>query len=170
MKLKIYVIDSSNAFQIPITFDEKKRTYLSLPYKYKDWYVQNCPKYPMLKLPPNQLEIPCLRGIQGTKNAGNDWYKLISGLLENLCLYKSPSDNEVFHWMYKGDGKVHPKKSFCVYTIICITTDDLLISSEDEKPIDILRTCFDEIFTYTLQNSNVIIFLNFKIIQSQYGI
>ena len=107
--MKLYVIDASNEFQVPIIFDEKKRSYLRLPYKYKDWYVQNCPKYPLLKIPSNQLSIPCLRGIQGTKNSGNDWYKLISGILENLGLYKSPSDHAVFHWMYKGDGKIHPK-------------------------------------------------------------
>ncbi len=88
LKLKLYVIDASNSFQVPITFDKKKRSYLSLPFKYKDWYVQNCPNDPMLQIPSNQLVIPCLRGIQVTKNAGNDWYKLISGLLEKLGLYK----------------------------------------------------------------------------------
>ena len=32
------------------------------------------------------------------------------------------------------------------------------------------HACFDEVFTYTLQKSSLINFLNFKIIQSSHGI
>ena len=52
LQLKLYVIDSSNSFHITIIFDEKKRSYLRLPYKYKEWYKQNWHNYPMLKLTP----------------------------------------------------------------------------------------------------------------------
>ena len=44
----IYVIDATNDFKIPIVSEPSICTYLSLIYKYKDWYKNKWPNDPIL--------------------------------------------------------------------------------------------------------------------------
>ena len=82
--------------------------YLSLPYKYHEWFHNKWPLDPITKNTSISLAIPCLRGMQGTKSAGHDWYKLISGTLQGLGMIRSSSDHAIYIWNYKGDGTLHP--------------------------------------------------------------
>jgi len=82
--LIISILDISNAFQNSIIFDASERVYLSLPPLYLDWFRQQWPDYNLPSLNVKDLVIQCLKSIQGTKDAGQRWYKLLAGFLLGL--------------------------------------------------------------------------------------
>jgi hypothetical protein len=71
-------MDISNAFQNSIIFDNTESVYISLPPLYLDWFRQQWPDYTLSSLNVKDLVIQCLQSIQGTKDAGQRWYKRIS--------------------------------------------------------------------------------------------
>ena len=49
------------------------------------------------------LDIKFILNIQGTKAAGHDWYKLLSGIFLNLGMVRSSSEHGIYTWNFKGD-------------------------------------------------------------------
>jgi hypothetical protein len=54
------VLDISKAFQTSIIFDPNKRTYLSLPPFYLEWFHSQWPDYVLPSKNPKDLVIQCL--------------------------------------------------------------------------------------------------------------
>lgn len=129
--MRVFGLDFTNAFQTSIN-GPGEGIYIYPPYKYMQWYSRKFPKYPINKMDPKTLCIPCLRNMQGTKSAGHDWYSIIHGLLCNLGLQRSSSDHGVFSWIYTGDDTLAPKNSCRYKGIICLATDDILLIAENK--------------------------------------
>ena len=53
---------------------------------------------------------------------------------------------------------------------LALATDDILIASRTNKPLQILEAEFDKYFTYTVKQGSELTFLNYRIIQSEHGI
>jgi hypothetical protein len=60
-KLKLNVLDISNAFQTSVVFDPDDRTYITLPPFYLEWLRHNRPDYLLPSLLSKNLVIQCLR-------------------------------------------------------------------------------------------------------------
>ncbi len=84
--LTVRVLDISNALQNAIIFDPSEWTYLSLPPFYLEWFQQQWPAYVLPSSNTKDLVIPCLKSIQGTRDAGRRWYTLPSGRFIKFCM------------------------------------------------------------------------------------
>jgi hypothetical protein len=121
--LLISILDISNAFQNSIIFDASDRVYLSLPPLYLDWFRQQWPDYQLPSHNIKDLVIQCLKSIQGTKDAGQRWYKLLAGVLLALKMIRCSCDHGIFVW--------HLPNETCY---VAIETDDLLFLSKTRSP------------------------------------
>jgi hypothetical protein len=121
--LTVRVLDISNAFQNAIIFDPEDWIYLSLPPYYLEWFQNQWPDYLLPSLNAKDLVIPCLKSIQGTKDAGRRWYSLLSGRFGELKMIRSSSDHGVFVW---------PTSSETAY--LGLATDDIMVCSESREP------------------------------------
>jgi hypothetical protein len=90
--LTVWVLDISNAFQNAIIFDPEDWIHLSLPPYYLEWFQSQWPDYLLPSLNAKDLVIPCLKSVQGTKDAGRRWYSLLSS---HLVLPASPSTKQI---------------------------------------------------------------------------
>ena len=106
-----------------------------------------------------------MKTLQGTKDAGKLWYDLIRLVLEYLKMIRSTSDHGVFTWNYTGDYTLVPKSSVNYHAILCLTTDDILIYTDNIICYQRIRLAFDPIFDYSFQDNQVLKFLNIRIIQ-----
>jgi len=97
-KLKLNVLDTSNAFQTNVVFDPDDRTYITLRPFYLEWFCHNWPNYPLPSLLSKDLVIQCLRIIQGRKDAGNRFYALLKAKLMDIGMHVSRLDHGVFLW------------------------------------------------------------------------
>ena len=71
----IVFIDASNAFQTNVISDPNKRIYITLPTMYLEWFQARFPNHPLAKFKNSkELVMQSLRNIQGTKDAGFEWY------------------------------------------------------------------------------------------------
>ena len=79
-------IDAKNAFQTVIAHDISKRVFLRLPPLYIEWFKAKWPNHPVLQYAANELVIQSLKGQQGKKDAGFDWFELLYAILMDLGL------------------------------------------------------------------------------------
>lgn len=87
-----------------------------------------------------------------------------------LGMKRSSSDNGLFVQYYVGDDIYHKKYSCSYRDILCFDTDDIIMISENKILFQRLHIEFKSMFKFTFQDSNIIKFLNFRIIQSHNGI
>ena len=100
-----------------------------------------------------------LRQLQGTKNAGNKWYALLATILRKLGYKVNSTCRGVWHSNQNG-----------IRSIIVLATDDMLFGTTDEAAFHQLIAEFDRYFEYTVRTGMELAFLNYRIIQSPYGI
>jgi hypothetical protein len=158
-KLKLNVLDISNAFQTSVVFDPDDRTYITLPPFYFEWFHHHWPDYPLPSLSPKELVIQCLCIIQGCKDAGNRWYILLKTHLQDIGMQVSPLDHGVFIWKWKR-----------YHSLSVLETDDLLMASDNDEPFLHLVTELRKMFDLTSKQGSVLKFLNLRLIQSPHGI
>lgn len=127
---------------------------------YKKWSKDEINTYD-----EKDLVIQCLRNIQGTKDAGNDWYNLLSGLFLNIVMIRRSSDHGFYSWTFTGD-EVYKVQRPC-QSLIGLATDDILILTNNKILYDRLQYEFKNLFKFTSQDSEVIKLLNFVIIQRE---
>jgi hypothetical protein len=157
--LLISILDISNAFQNSIIFDASERVYLSLPPLYLDWFHMQWPDYHLPSLNIKDLVIQCLKCIQGTKDAGQQWYKLLMGCLLALKMVRCSCDHGIFVWNLPNET-----------CYIALETDDLLFISKTRTPFLRLKDALEKLFDLTVCEGSVLKFLNLRIIQSPHGI
>ena len=157
--LLISIMDISNAFQNSIIFDATERVYLSLPPLYLDWFRQQWPDYDLPSLNMKDLVIQCLKCIQGTRDAGQRWYKLLAGCLLALKMIRCSCDHGIFLW--------HLPNETCY---IALETDDLLFLSKTRQPFLRLKAELEKLFDLTVCEGSVLKFLNLRIVTSPSGV
>ena len=100
-----------------------------------------------------------LRNIQGTKDAGNKWFKLLVKIFCKLGIKPNSTCRGIWHWDYDN-----------IKSIIILATDDILFGTTDKKALDRLLMEFARYFSYTTRSGPELSFLNFCLIQSEFGI
>ena len=159
--MKFYFIELSNAFQSNVIYDPSKRHYMHLPSMYMQWFCLRFPNYPLSKVKDKdiRLVIQTIRSIQGTKDAGHEWYKLLSLIFTKvLGMVPSTSNNGLFYWKYKHH-----------VAYVGLVTDDILMEATHLDMYDLLRDTFTKYFEFTSSSDSVLHFLNYRLIQSKHG-
>ena len=160
--MQFYFMDISNAFQSNIIHDPKKRHYMHLPPKYMEWFRFRFPLHPLSKQSQNKstkMVLQTIRGIQGTKDAGAEWYKLLALILtKEVGMIPATGNKGLFYWNHKGH-----------IAMLALATDDILLAATDRSLYEIIQQVFDNFFAYTTNDGEVLQFLNYRIIQSSYG-
>jgi len=157
--LLISVLDISNAFQNSIIFDPSERVYLSLPPLYLDWFLQQWPDFHLDTTNPKELVLQCLKTVQGTRDAGQRWYKLLAGYLLGLHLVRCSCDHGVFIWTLPTET-----------CFLALATDDVLFLSKTRSPFIRLKQELEKLFDLTICEGAPLKFLNLRIVQSPFGI
>ena len=91
-----------------------------------------------------------MTNIQGTKDTGYEWYQLLARIFKSLGM-KPNSTCRIWLWVLD-----HEK----IY--LTLVTDDILIASILNKPLQILKLEFDKYFTYTVKKGLELAFLFFN--------
>ena len=100
-----------------------------------------------------------IRGIQGTKDAGAEWYRLLSMILtKELGMMPATGNKGLFYWNHNGHIEM-----------LASATDDILLASSHRSLYDAIQQVFDNFFGYTTNDGDVSQFLKYRIIQSQFG-
>ena len=160
--MKFYFLDISNAFQSNIIHDPNKRHYMHLPPKYMDWFHFRFPNHPLNnqdKVKTARMVMQTIRGIQGTKDVGAEWYRLLSVILtKELGMIPATGNKGLFYWNHNGH-----------IAMLALATDNIVLASSHRSLYDAIQQVFDNFFGDTTNEGEVLQFLNYRIIQSQYG-
>ena len=100
-----------------------------------------------------------LRNIQGTNDAGYEWYQLLVRIFTELEW--KPNSTYGGAWVYIKDG---------VTAYMNLATDDMLYMSISKGPLNQVLNRFGDFFSFKIKRGTALQFLNFKIIQSEHGI
>jgi hypothetical protein len=152
------LLDISNAFQNSVVFDPSECTYITLPQFYLTWFTSKWPDYKLPSTTPSLLVLQCLKSIQGTKDAGLRWYRLLSGHLREFCMTKSIYDHGIFSWMFNN------KPTFLA------ETDNILVACDGNDPFLQIKSDLEKLFDVTCSIGNVLRFLNLRIVQSPHSV
>ena len=155
----LFFIDASNAFQTNVISDPHKRHYVGLPTLYMEWYRSKWPDHPLLQYSSKELVMQTLRNLQGTKDAGHHWYMLLVKIFKKLGMKPNLVCRGVWHWEFED-----------VKCILTLATDDMILATTHPRALDILLTEFSKYFEYTTRKGSELSFLNYRIIQSEWGI
>ena len=101
------------------------------------------------------MVVQTIRGIQGTKDAGAEWYRLLSLIFtRELGMVPATGNKGLFYWQHDGHT-----------ALLALATDDILLAATHRSLYMKIRSVFDNYFAYTTNDGNVIQFLNYRIIQ-----
>ena len=100
-----------------------------------------------------------LQNIQGTKDAGFEWHQLLARVFKYLGMKPNSTCKGVWVWMHKKE------KAY-----LALATDNILYMSTSEEPLNILLEKFSHFFVYEVRRGNEILFLNYRIIQTEHSI
>ena len=160
--LTFYFLDISNAFQSNVIHDPTKRHYMHLPTLYMQWFRLRFPNHPLCKIDMSSIKyiFQTLRGIQGTKDAGYEWYQLLASIFTKvLNMVPSVANKGLFHWSHGNH-----------YAYIALATDDILVASSDVSLFHLLEKTLKQYFSLTSATGPLLHFLNYRIIQSDHGV
>ncbi len=124
----IIFLDISNAFQNSIIFDPIEHVYITLPSFYLEWFTSKWPDYPLPSTLPKDLILQCLTSIQGTTDAGHQWYKLISGHFFEIGMTHNTFYHGIFLWDWNHE-----------HSYLVTEADDVLLGSPTNAPFHFLQ-------------------------------
>ena len=115
---------------------------MSIPTMYLEWFRARFPNHPLAKCRNSkELVMQSLRNIQGTKDAGFEWYQLLAKIFKDLGWKANSVCKGV--WVYlKNDVKAY----------LLLATDDILYMSKSEGPLDALMDRFGD-FIYSKERN-----------------
>jgi len=157
--LRAYTIDIDNAFQNTPRYPTKdlQPIFITCPPLYLPWFKN---RFPHFRFDPEKKYIlQCFMNMQGLRTAGRDFHRLLKAILAELNIHPTSVDNGIFIFLYKES-----------LVLLAISTDDILIYTKYEDFYLKIKTKLNEAFGVTSQNSSIIHYLNYKIVQSQYAI
>ena len=144
MGMVFYFLDISNAFQSNIIHDPAKRHYIHLPPLYMEWFRFRFPDHPLSKTSTKltlKMVLQTIRGIQGTKDAGAEWYKLLALILtKELGMIPATSNKGLFYWQQDGNT-----------AFVALATDDILLAATNISFYIRMQQAFDNYFAYTIK-------------------
>ena len=160
LHLRLFTIDIDNAFQNTPRYPEgktKKAAYITMPPLYLQWLKNRCPHIQIQGDPPYVCQ--CFMNMQGMRPAGHDFNVLIKSILAQMSIYPTSVDNGVYVFPYKTS-----------IVILAISTDDILLCTKHRDIFIRIKDLLNTAFGVTYQDSSVIKYLNYNIIQSEFGI
>ena len=92
-----------------------------------------------------------LNSNQGTRDAGNNWWKLLRGILQDYGLHSTPVDHAFFVKNLEGTTNM----------LISLATDDLLCSVPSCKHATDFIRYMEQFFQLSIQTGSVLNFLAF---------
>ena len=149
-----YFLNISNAFQSNVIHKPSKRYYLHLPTIYMQWFRLCFPNHPLIKLDHTRVKLilQTIRGIQGTKDADAEWYKLLALIFTKvLGMVVSTANKGLFYWA-KNNQEAY----------IALATDDILMASTSISLFHEVCATFNQYFDYTTAQSSTLYFLNYR--------
>ena len=151
----IVFIDASNVFQTNVILDPKKRIYITLPTMYLEWFRARFPDHPISKCRNSkELIMQSLRNIQGTKDAGYEWFQLLAKIFDELSWKPNSTCKGV--WVYIKDN---------ITAYINLVTDDIIYMSRSEGALNKLLNRFSDFFSLKVKTGTEQQFLNYILIQ-----
>jgi hypothetical protein len=109
-------------------------------------------KWPDFVLPSNiakELVIQCLKSIQGTRDASQQWHKLLSGCLFELHCVCCSGDHGVFILVTASET-----------CFIALATDNLLFISKTRAPFLVLKAALKKLLDSTICEGSILKCLN----------
>ena len=97
--------------------------------------------------------------MQGTKDAGYEFYQFLSKVLLDIGM--------VSNTICKG---VFVRRNNTMLSFLLLATDDMSFATNSSVAVQQLETEFKKYFAFTCKRGTELSFLNFRIIQSKYGI
>ena len=156
--LTIGSLDAVNCFQ-STNREPSKRLTIHTPPFYMSWFKKEFPHIKLEHSPSGHYVLQLLKGLQGDKSIGRDWYLLLVRLFKELKFTPCPSEPAVFIYR-SGDDLM----------LACTSTDDILCAYSRRDLFTRLKTHLAEYVDVTTQEGSRIKYLNLDIIQSQHGI
>ena len=157
--MTFYFLDISNAFQSNIIHDPNKRHYMHIPALYMQWFKFRFPNHPLSKTyisKDTKMVVQTIRGIQGTKDAVAEWYRLLSLIFtRELDMVPATGNQGLFYWQ-------HDRHT----ALLALTTYGILLAATHKSVYIKILSVFDNYFAYTTNDGNVIFFFNYRIIQT----
>ena len=150
------IIDISNAFQNTIGKAED-RIYVSLPPGYLEWARL---QLGFKSERGEKYYVQMFNSYQGTKDAGNRWYTLITSVIEQFGFIRCHVDHAYFV-KHIGDNN---------YIYLSLATDDIFVSCKSYAIFDDIVQYMRQFFELTTQTGSVLKFLGLRIIQSNHAI
>ena len=159
LDLTAYTIDIDNAFQNTPRYPTKhtKPIFITCPPLYLPWLKTRFPHYSFL--PNTKYVLQCFMNMQGLRTAGRDFHALLKAILADLHIHPTSVDNGIFVFRYKDS-----------IVLLAISTDDILIFTKYVEFYNLIKEKLNTAFGVTSQKDNIIYYLNYRIIQSQYAI
>ena len=156
-RLTLGILDVTNAFQTTIK-DPSKRIFATLPPFYLNWFKKY---YPNVSLDPSPgpYVVQVCNGIQGDKAAGRDWNILLHKVLTQFELIRIPIDHGLY--VYERDH---------TQLLVALSTDDFLCAYTSTDIFYRFQAHLATYFNLTRQEGPELKYLNFRIIQSEFGI
>ena len=112
--LTIGTLDAVNCFQ-STNREPSKRLTIHTPPFYMSWFKKEFPHIQVDHFPSGHYVLQLLKGLQGDKSIGRDWYLLLVRLLGELEYVPCPAEPAVF--IYKNQDQL---------MLACTSTDDIL--------------------------------------------
>ena len=100
-----------------------------------------------------------MQNIQGTKDAEYEFYQLLSKVFLDLEMVTNTICIGVFVW-----------RNNKMLSFLTLAKYDTIFATDSHDAIKQLKTEFKKYFVYTFSKRTELSFLNFRIIQSKYGI
>ena len=157
--LTAYTIDIDNAFQNTPRYPSETSTpiFITCPPMYLPWFKSRFPKFPIN--PSSKYVLQSFMNMQGLRQAGREFHELLTAVLAQLIIRPTSVDNGIFIFLYKES-----------FVILAISTDDILLYTKYEEIFIKIQAKLNSAFGTTSQKGSVIHYLNYKFVQSQYGI
>ena len=96
----------------------------------------------------NRYVLQTLHGIQGTKDAGYEWYQLLATIFTQvLKMVPSVSNKGLFYWSHNEQ-----------FADIALATDDMLMVSSNISLFHFLSETFKQFFDFITTTEQVIFF------------
>lgn len=159
-RLELALLDVENCFQTMLVPVEQ-RIVMSAPMFRLEWFQS---PYPNCKIEPSsngKYYVQAFNGVQGMKSIGRIWYKFMYVMLTKFGFSRFHGDHALFFYYDKSTGEM---------MILDTSTDDFLCGHNSPTLLKPLIDYISKYVNVTVQQGEILNYLNLRIIQSRYGI
>ena len=157
-RLILGLLDVVNCFQSTLV-PSHKRILVTSPPKFIQWYKWRYPEHKLPHSPSGRYAIQILRGLQGDREIGREWYLFLRTMLVKFGCKQCAQELALYYFKRGSD-----------ILLINTSTDDFLCAYSDVKLFHDLRNFMTRYVDVTTQEGPIIKYLNLRIVQSDYGV